>query len=228
MASKRMLPPWMNREIQFGTDYSEEQVLPVMKLPQSCEVIYSHNEKDCSLLCAELSKSMKLPSVVGFDTEWKPSYTSGRENKIAIVQLCPSLDRCYIFQVSKMGFIPKPLQDLVQSSQITKVGMSISSDLWKLYRDYDIDHRFTLSSSLDLGELAKSLSILSDKKWGLQSLTKRLFNMDIDKSQKIRTGNWEDFPLTCEQLNYAALDAYASLFIYEHLQKLKKTMEQKP
>ncbi|XP_076808263.1 bifunctional 3'-5' exonuclease/ATP-dependent helicase WRN-like [Clavelina lepadiformis] len=201
MASKRMLPPWMNREIQFGTDYSEEQVLPVMKLPQSCKVIYSHNEKDCSLLCAELSKSMKLPTVVGFDTEWKPSYTSGRENKIAIVQLCPSLDRCYIFQVSKMGFIPKPLQDLVQSSQITKV---------------------------DLGELAKSLSILSDKKWGLQSLTKRLFNMDIDKSQKIRTGNWEDFPLTCEQLNYAALDAYASLFIYEHLQKLKKTMEQKP
>ena len=36
----------------------------------------------------------------------------------------------------------------------------------------------------------------------------------IEKDQTLRTGNWEAWPLSAEQQQYAALDAYASLLIY--------------
>ena len=37
----------------------------------------------------------------------------------------------------------------------------------------------------------------------------------IEKDQTLRTGNWERWPLNAEQQQYAALDAYASLLIYQ-------------
>ena len=37
----------------------------------------------------------------------------------------------------------------------------------------------------------------------------------IGKDQTLRTGNWEIWPLSAEQQQYAALDAYASLLAYK-------------
>lgn len=37
----------------------------------------------------------------------------------------------------------------------------------------------------------------------------------IEKDQKLRTGNWEAWPLNAAQQQYAALDAYASLLLYQ-------------
>ena len=39
--------------------------------------------------------------------------------------------------------------------------------------------------------------------------------MSIEKDQTLRTGNWEAWPLTAEQQQYASLDAYASLLLYQ-------------
>ena len=51
-------------------------------------------------------------------------------------------------------------------------------------------------------------------------LTERVLNARLFKNKTIRCGNWENFPLSDAQLNYAALDAFASLRIYEELMKL--------
>jgi len=46
-------------------------------------------------------------------------------------------------------------------------------------------------------------------------LAESVLKRSIEKDQTLRTGNWERWPLKVEQQQYAALDAYASLLIYQ-------------
>ncbi len=46
-------------------------------------------------------------------------------------------------------------------------------------------------------------------------LAECVLRRSIEKDQTLRTGNWEIWPLSAEQQQYAALDAYASLLTYK-------------
>lgn len=51
-----------------------------------------------------ISFSITLPvgAVLGFDIEWPAIYAKGKEGKVALVQLCESETKCYLFHISSM------------------------------------------------------------------------------------------------------------------------------
>lgn len=63
------------------------------------------------------------------------------------------------------------------------------------------------------------------KKWGLASLTETLVCKELLKPHRIRLGNWEVRPLSKEQLQYAATDAYASWHLYHVLKDLPDAVD---
>ena len=50
--------------------------------------------------------------------------------------------------------------------------------------------------------------------WGA-GLAAAVLSAELAKDQGLRTSNWETWPLSLEQQQYAALDAYASLLLYQ-------------
>ncbi len=49
-------------------------------------------------------------------------------------------------------------------------------------------------------------------------LCRVVLHRTLPKPQGVRTGNWEAVPLSAQQEEYAARDAYAGLLVYQCLQ----------
>lgn len=58
---------------------------------------------------------------------------------------------------------------------------------------------------------------------GPAGLIEEVLSLDLPKPNHIRLGNWERKPLSPEQQNYAAKDAYACLLLHWELQALPTT-----
>lgn len=55
-------------------------------------------------------------------------------------------------------------------------------------------------------------------------LVEEVLGLDLPKPHQIRLGNWERRPLSDEQKQYAALDAFASLLLHWELQALPERL----
>ena len=47
--------------------------------------------------------SLSNGDVVGFDIEWPPAYKKGKLGRVALIQLCVSESKCYLFHISSMS-----------------------------------------------------------------------------------------------------------------------------
>uniref|UniRef100_A0A670Z2U5 DNA 3'-5' helicase n=1 Tax=Pseudonaja textilis TaxID=8673 RepID=A0A670Z2U5_PSETE len=178
-----------------------EDNLPFLEYNGS--IIYSYNSNDCSLLSEDILITLPAGSVLGFDIEWPAIYTKGKEGKVALVQLCESETKCYLFHISSMTNFPVGLKRLLEDNTIRKAGVGIEGDKWKLMRDFEIK----LENLVDLADLANE-KLKCKEIWSLNGLVKHLFHKQLVKDKLVRCGNWECFPLTEEQKLYAATDAY--------------------
>uniref|UniRef100_A0A803TDC6 DNA 3'-5' helicase n=1 Tax=Anolis carolinensis TaxID=28377 RepID=A0A803TDC6_ANOCA len=190
--------------------YVLEQNLPFLEFPGS--VIYSYNASDCSLLAEDIISMLPDGAVLGFDIEWTPVFTKGKEGKVALIQLCESEEKCYLFHISSMSNFPGGLKRLLEDNHIKKIGVGIEGDKWKLMRDFEVN----LGDLVDLADLANK-KLRCKEIWSLNDLVKHLFHKQLLKEKLVRCGNWEEFPLTEEQKLYAATDAYAGFLIYKKL-----------
>ena len=183
--------------------------LPLLKFDGS--LIYSFNGSDCSLLCEEILSSLSHEDVihVGFDMEWPVTFSAGASKTTALIQICTGEDKCYLFHIAVMGTLPRALKTLLSSSQIIKYGINIEADFWKLGRDFDIQVRDIIRESVkDLGRLANT-KLKSTERWTLDGLTRNVLRKRLNKESAVRCGQWDHYPLSEEQLQYAAADAYA-------------------
>nr|XP_020664646.1 Werner syndrome ATP-dependent helicase isoform X3 [Pogona vitticeps] len=187
-----------------------EDSLPFFEFQGS--IVYSYNASDCSLLSEDIIGTLPDGAVLGFDIEWPPVYTKGKSGKVALIQLCESEEKCYLFHVSSMSGFPGGLRRLLEDNRIKKAGVGIEGDKWKLMRDFEI----RLGDLVDLADLANA-KLKCKEIWSLNDLVKHLFHKQLLKDKSVRCGNWGQFPLTEEQKLYAATDAYASFLIYRKL-----------
>lgn len=51
--------------------------------------------------------------------------------------------------------------------------------------------------------------------WSLADLTDEMLGLQLRKPDGLRRGNWEKRPLSVDQLEYAAADAYAGLRLWQ-------------
>ncbi|GFR79736.1 Werner syndrome [Elysia marginata] len=190
-------------------------------------ITYSYSESDCACICqdilSQLGRDSLLPRVVGFDSEWSVSFSKGSSPKTAVIQMCFSEKECYLFQVSCMLSLPKPLQKLILDKRVVLVGVNIEADLWKLERDYDFRVKPALDqgSVVDLAKLANE-KLKSCERWSLDGLCQNVLKRRLDKDRDLRCGNWDNYPLSKDQQLYACNDAFAGLELYKHLSTTEK------
>lgn len=147
-------------------------------------------------------------TLLGLDTETKPSFRKGRTNKVSLVQLSTDTD-CYLFRINKIGFIDE-LRNLMIDRSITKIGLSLHDDFKVLHKIDDFEpHNY-----IDLQNIVKQYGI---EDMSLQKIYAIVFGKKISKSQRL--SNWEAPTLSVPQQYYAALDAWACLRIYQTLQE---------
>ena len=143
---------------------------------------------------------------VGFDTETKPSFTKGVKNKVALVQLSTPT-ACYLIRECKMQ-MPAILSAFLAAPTPLKIGLSLHDDYRVLLRSC----RFKPTGFVDLQKIIKKVGI---EELGLQKMYAILFGKKISKAQRLT--NWEAPVLTQAQQEYAAIDAWACVDIYEKI-----------
>lgn len=150
-------------------------------------------------------------TVVGVDTETRPSFHRGQHFPVALVQIATE-ERCYLFQLNQIG-MPQELADFFANKNVMKVGLAFKDDLAGL------QHRrpFTPGNCVDVQKIVGEYGILD---LGLQKIFAIIFGKKISKSQQLT--NWENMVLTPEQARYASTDAWATLLIYKELMQTEK------
>lgn len=162
---------------------------------------------------------------VGFDSEWNVNKKGNRKTqagKTAIVSIAYK-HQVYVLQIAhllaKQQF-PQGLKNFLLEPRIIKAGRNVLHDLAKLKDEAGLSDPFP--GGIDLARLAKECHVAPNAKVGLAELTGLVLKSKLlkDKDIRVRT-EWESTTLTPEQRTYAATDAYASLKIFEELEKLK-------
>ncbi|MDE7410836.1 MAG: 3'-5' exonuclease domain-containing protein 2 [Paramuribaculum sp.] len=154
----------------------------------------------------EALNTLRKESLVGFDTETRPTFNKGQRHNVALVQISTA-DDCYLFRINKIGFLTQ-LIDFITSADTTKIGLSLKDDFMMLRRMSD----FTPESFIDLQTYVRQFGIIDTS---LQKIYAIIFGQRISKGQRLT--NWEAEPLTTAQQHYAAIDAWACRQIYTHL-----------
>ena len=152
---------------------------------------------------AYLNKCERL----GFDTETRPSFKRGVFYKVSLMQIS-TMNECFLFRLNRVG-IPEILKEFLENDNIIKIGISLRDDFGMLHKLTDtIPHGF-----IDLQALAPQYGIGDAS---LQKIYAIIFDRRISKVQRLT--NWEAAELTAAQQEYAAIDAWACLKVYNHLE----------
>lgn len=146
---------------------------------------------------------LRREGLIGFDTETRPSFIKGIRYNISLLQLS-TRTTAYLFRLQMIG-LNEPLKALLEDSTIIKVGLSTHDDFHSLQRWMPC----TPKGFIELQQYVKAFGI---EDMSLQKIYAIIFNERISKSQQL--SNWELNPLTPAQCKYAAIDAWACLFIY--------------
>lgn len=144
---------------------------------------------------------------VGFDTETKPNFKKGCHNKVALLQFSTQ-SHCFLFRLCKIG-LTQSLRQFIEDESIRKIGLSIHDDFHNLRI---LAPELNPGGFIDLQPFVKDF-LISDN--SLSRIHAIIFGKRISKSQQL--SNWEASELKNTQCQYAALDAYACLNIYQHL-----------
>ncbi len=144
--------------------------------------------------------------ILGFDTETRPSFRKGVIHSIALMQISTESD-CYLFRINKIG-MPDALKAFLEDSSVTKVGLSLKDDFGMIHKVSAAN----MSGFVDLQKVVPEYGIADAS---LQKIYAILFDGRISKGQRLT--NWEADNLTEAQKEYAAIDAWACLKIYNYL-----------
>ncbi len=205
----------MSKVIQNTIAKQEVSTLPVAAF--GGRIITIQTEADTDKAVAYLMNY----SMVGVDTETRPSFVSGHNHKVALLQVSTD-EVCFLFRLNYIG-LPASLQQFLEDKRVMKIGLSLKDDFGALHKRSS----FEPGAFLELQQYVADFGI-DDK--SLQRVYAILFGQRISKAQRL--SNWEAEVLNDKQKLYAATDAWACLKIYEYVEGLKQSgdyvVEKKP
>lgn len=155
---------------------------------------------------SEAVNALSGESLVGFDTETKPSFRKGQSHPVALMQVSTDT-HSYLFRLNMLGFNPD-VKRFLENGSITKIGLSLKDDFFVMHRSAD----FEPQGFIDLQNFVRTYRIAD---CSLQRIYAILFGERISKGQRLT--NWEAPSLTPAQQAYASIDAWACLRIYRYL-----------
>ncbi len=187
-------------------DKKDIQTLPKVLFDGRIFIVLNESEADRAV------DYLLRQSVLGFDTETRPSFRRGHINKVALLQVATATT-CFLFRLNRIG-LPDSILRLLEDVRITKVGLSLKDDFHNLRQRRD----FTPGHFI---ELQNEVQLLGIEDMSLQKIYANLFAQRISKTQQLT--NWEADTLTQAQQLYAATDAWACLNIHAEVMRLQQT-----
>lgn len=191
-------------EPEYAIALSRDDInaMPMDRYQGPVEVVRGEDEliKACKALGRE--------SVLGFDTETRPSFKKGESYNPSLIQLAGT-KKVYLFPLTD-GLIPTPLKAVLGNPSITKAGVALDYDLKQLKAMDD----FQPGGFVTLEPMARALRI---KNQGLRGLAAALLGFRISK--RAQCSNWSRADLTDAQIKYAATDAWVSRELYLNLKE---------
>ena len=178
--------------------------LPRVLFPGRIEVIISEGE------AIKAVRYLMKQTLLGFDTETRPTFKRGMLNKVALLQVSTE-DLCFLFRLNRID-IPPCLLKLLCDNEITKIGLSWHDDLHALEQR----KQFLPGTFVELQHMAGEMGIVD---MSLQKLYANILGGKISKGQRL--SNWEAESLTDAQKLYAATDAWACLQLYKEMTRLQ-------
>ncbi len=150
--------------------------------------------------------------ILGVDTETRPSFKRGVVHNVSLLQIA-SHDICFLFRLKHTGMSPSIIR-LLEDTTVPKIGLSLNDDISMLHKVA----RFTPGYFIDLQKHVKEIGV---EDLSLQKLYANFFGQKISKAQRLT--NWDADILSDKQKQYAAIDAWSCINLYEELIRLEKT-----
>lgn len=154
--------------------------------------------------------------MVGIDTETRPSFKRGISHKVALLQVSTH-DTCFLFRLNMIGMCTA-VAHLLSHPTLIKVGLSLKDDIRMLHHIGE----FAGNNFIDLQQIVGQVGIHD---MSLQKIYANLFGLKISKRQRLT--NWEADILDDRQKEYAAIDAWACLQIFDRIEELKTSGDYK-
>lgn len=190
----------------YATTISNEEVAALEAIHFDGRIEVVETIDALAKACRELSRC----SIIGFDTETRPSFKAGVTNKVALLQLSTE-ECCYLIRLNKL-LLAKELLAILSNEAIKKIGADVRNDIAALNK---LRH-FTPRGFVDLQNEMPKYGI-EDK--SLRKMSGIVLGKRVSKAQRL--SNWEAKQFTPQQQLYAATDAWVCIEIYKHLQSMK-------
>lgn len=214
--------------------------LPWMTLPAQGHVILVGHRRDCEqavrAVRAELTRTGD--DFVGFDCEWDIPLGGGR-SPISLIQISTVTGVVALFQLARMNLpranrthddddeearntdpdsreskklLPPALRELLEDVNLMKVGNNIRGDFTRLKREYVLQDQ----GVVDLQSFGKTCRVIQPPA-SLTRMCEEVLGKALQKDGTVRCSRWSQDQLSSEQIQYAALDAYASAQVYARI-----------
>lgn len=191
----------------FASTISNEDVAQLEPVRFDGKIVVVETVRDLLRACEVLSAQ----KIIGFDTETRPSFTSGMMNKVALLQLSTD-DVCFLIRLNKIP-LDKALIAILQNENIAKVGAAVQNDIAAL----NALRRFKARGFIDLQNEVGRFGI-EDR--SLRKLSGIIIGKKVSKAQRL--SNWEAQTLTPQQQQYAATDAWVCIELLRRLQAAER------
>lgn len=198
---------------KFASTISNEDVAQLEPVRFDGEIVVVETVRDLLRACEVLSAQ----KIIGFDTETRPSFTSGMVNKVALLQLSTD-DVCFLIRLNKVP-LDKALIAILQSENIAKVGAAVQNDIAALNALRHFKARGFIDLQNEVGRFG-----IEDR--SLRKLSGIIIGKKVSKAQRL--SNWEAQTLTPQQQQYAATDAWVCIELLRRLQAAEKGKAKQP
>jgi len=216
--------PSFNKDVE-PVSIDEFSDLPRLVLPEGVSVVSCNTEAEISSACLAIIDridSDKDKIYIGFDMEWEFStgISGSGPQKTALIQLALPKS-VYLLCVYSLKKLPASFQTLLTSQQIIKIGRSVGADFSKLARDFPEiilpqKHKKLYKGTIELGKLAFKKNVVPNGKASLAAIVAATLQKHLSKES--RASEWAATTLDDDQKQYAALDAYVALMVWEVLE----------
>ncbi len=191
----------------FKTLISNDELNLLPTLSYEGEIVVVDSEEQIDAACRDLLNS----SVIGFDTETRPSFKAGVSYKVSLLQLSTAT-RCYLFRLNKIP-LSREILHVLESPTTLKIGADVAGDI----RSLSALRHFKDRGFIDLQSIAWEWGV---EEKSLRKMAAIILGAKVSKAQRL--SNWEAATLTEQQRNYAAIDAWSCTDIYNKLNSMPK------
>jgi ribonuclease D len=192
----------MRNDFSYKPTVSKEEIAELPTKKFTGEVHYIDSMENFH----RVMKDLKHESILGFDTETRPTFKKGVLNDVSLIQLSTG-NKAYLIRLNIIG-LPDTLAEVLSNESVKKIGVAIHDDIASLRKL----NEFEPAGFIELQQFVKDYGIEDN---GLKKLTANILGFKISKRQQ--TSNWEADVLSQAQIEYAATDAWVCHDIYKTL-----------